>query len=233
MEGTVKRRIRPAQLAVAAVLAAAFGWALAPGAAAYVGQNPYAVHLSGPGGSVSCSRDVTITATVKAASNGRPVAHQTVIWDFKQSPSNADRLSPRATSTNGSGQTSVTLSFGNVAGSRQVRASVAQFPATLVVRCSGVTAPRPTPRPTPRPQPAPHPTQHPTQHPVHKPPPQTAPRSHTGGHLPDSDTAGVALLSSVPPTGTGSGTAPDLALFGGAGLILVAFVLGWRRLARA
>jgi hypothetical protein len=227
----VKRRIRPVPLAVVAVLAAAFGWALAPEAAAYVGQNPYAVHLSGPGGTVSCSRDVTITATVKAASNGRPVAHQTIIWDFRKSLSSGDRLSPRATATNGSGQASVTLSFGPVAGSRQVRASVAQFPATLVVSCSGPTAPRPTPRPTPRPQPAPHPTQHPTSHPTHKPAPQTHPQSQGGGHLPPSDTAGGVVLASVAPAG--NATAPDLPLFGGVGLILVAFVLAWRRLARA
>jgi hypothetical protein len=134
---------------------AALTWLIAPGTVAYIGQNPYDVHLDGPSGTVPCARDIEITATVKSATNGDRVAHQVVKWDIKKSPSSGDRLSSGSTTTNSDGKTSVTLSFGSAEGERQVRATVATFPATLTIQCEGPFGARPTATPEPRSTPRP------------------------------------------------------------------------------
>lgn len=196
-----RRRIHLAGLLVTV---AALTWLLVPDAVAYIGQNPYDVHLDGPSGTVPCSRDVVIKATVRSATNGDPVGHQIVKWDLKQSPSSGDRLSSSSTTTGSDGTTSVTLSFGPVAGSRDVRATVATYPATLTVKCEGA-GPAPTPRPTPKP------TQRPAPPPTSRPGPVTPTARPTA--MPPTNTEAI-------PAGPVTPTGPDLRI------ILVLVFLG-------
>ncbi len=151
----VNLRLLSRGLVLAVVFAGlVFAGLFARGAEAYIGQNPYAVHLDGPAGVVSCQSQVVITATVRDAETGVLVSHQAVEWDIKVSLSPGDRLSDRSTVTGADGKTSVTLSFGPAEGTRTVRATISTFPATIDVTCRG-GVPAPTPsrrrqRPSPR-----------------------------------------------------------------------------------
>jgi hypothetical protein len=169
-------RAHVVRIASVMALVVTAAWLLTSNVAAYIGQNPYDVHLSGPSGKVSCSRDVVLTASVRDSSSHKAVAHQTVKWDVRQSPSSADRLSRTSTSTASDGKTSVTLSFGSAEGARTIRASVAGFGTNLVVRCSGAARPGPTPTPRVH-RPAPH-VSHPTRAP-HVSRPTTLPPTST------------------------------------------------------
>ena len=137
-------------------------------AQAYIDQNPYDVSLTGPGHTVACNGNAVINASVKSATNGHPVPLQGVIWDIKSGQSSGDRLSDHKTSTGADGTTSVTLAFGPEAGARVVRATIATWPATITVKCSGASGASPTPLPTP------HPTPRPTQEPPGPTPEPTA-----------------------------------------------------------
>ena len=197
---------------------------LAPSAQAYIGQNPYDVHLSGPGKTVACTQDVVITATVKSATNAQPVAHQTVNWDIKSAQSSGDRLSDQTTNTAADGTTQVTLTFGPATGARVVRATIATFPATITVTCSGPVNVPPTPAPTPRPTPLP--TQGLPQ-PATTPSPQ---RTSDPGSTPHPAASSLPGTDSLPPAQPGHGSDVPLLL----GLVLIgsfaAIVL--RRLSR-
>lgn len=106
-------------------------------ASAYVGQNPYVVHLAGPSGSVRCDSTVTITATIRTAATGGLAAGQQVIWDVPASPSGADWVSPRTVLSDAHGQAATTLTFGPAEGQRTVQARIADWPATIKVTCQG------------------------------------------------------------------------------------------------
>lgn len=111
---------------------------------AYQGQNPFSVDVSGPGHVVRCDRDVVLTATIINLENDKPAPFQAVHWDITRSQSSHDRLSALTTYTNRKGRTSVTLTFGLVAGTRRVRATAARVKGNVVVQCAGglpVTSP--------------------------------------------------------------------------------------------
>src|SRR5262249_37250331 len=94
---------------------------------------------------------------------------QSVKWSLKTTQSGKDKIGPSSTKTNSKGQTSVTVHFGPVAGSRTVNASVAGFSSRTTASCSsaGPTTPKPTKKPKPTPTPTP------------KPPKQTAAPTRT------------------------------------------------------
>lgn len=104
---------------------------------AYINQPPVQILLSGPSGVVRCGEPVTIRATVVGTATGNPVKSQIVTWDLVQAQSPADRLSARRTLTNARGRTSVTLTFGPVAGPRLVSATVTIVSPTISVSCAG------------------------------------------------------------------------------------------------
>ena len=123
-------------------------------AGAYVGQNPYIVHLGGPSGNVRCDAQPRITATVRAFDTGALVAGQVITWDMQQSPTTGDSVSPTRTVTDSNGKAVVNLSFGPAEGERTVRAIIIPgWPETITVTCRGsVVTPPPTIAPTPTPQ---------------------------------------------------------------------------------
>lgn len=108
----------------------------APSAVGYIEQAQVQVVLSGPN-VVRCNRAATISARVVSTQNGRPVRNQVVSWSLVQSQSGGDGLSASRTVTDRRGRTSVTLSFGLVAGPRTVRAGVTVSSPTITVRCAG------------------------------------------------------------------------------------------------
>src|SRR5947208_1345040 len=59
-----------ARLVAACAVAFALNGLLLSGTVAYVGQNPYSVHMDGPSGPVPCSSQPVITATVRDAQSG-------------------------------------------------------------------------------------------------------------------------------------------------------------------
>jgi LPXTG-site transpeptidase (sortase) family protein len=65
------------------------------------------------------------------------VRNQLVRWNLARSQSGRDGLSARSTVTNKSGQTSVRLTFGPVAGARAVKASASKVSPAITVRCAG------------------------------------------------------------------------------------------------
>lgn len=220
-------RIRTLRRLTLALFLSLAALALAPSVQGYIGQNPYDVHLSGPGQTVACTQNVVITATVKSATSGRPVGHQTVNWDIKSAQSSGDRLSDSTTSTASDGTTQVTLVFGPETGARVVRATIATFPATITVTCSGPLNVTPTSAPTPIPAPTPTPTQRPPQ------PTQAAPNpgaTGTPSPAPHPAASGLPGTDPVPPTTPGQG--PDVSLLLGLVLLgsVVAIVL--RRVSR-
>jgi hypothetical protein len=222
---TLSVRVR-ASIAAALCLGA---WvALMPVANAYIGQNPYAVRLDGPTGIVACAQDVVITALVRDATTGEPVAHQFVLWDLKTSVSSRDSLSHARTTTADDGTTSVTLTFGAETGKRVVRADIADFPIELVVRCS-TTVPVVSPTPVPSPTVEPLPTATPTAGPPTPSPAAASPTPVTSPGPSPSPTADGTVTG-----GTGSGidgtTAGTVILVGGVGALAAGlYVLRGRR----
>lgn len=165
---------------------------------AYVGQNPYVVHLDGPSGIVRCDSSAVITATVRNAETGEVVAGQEVIWDVKVPRSPGDSVSPTRSVTNDRGKTSTTLRFGAAEGERTVRATIATWPATIDVTCQG-GVPTPSPMPPPTPSPSATPTATPTASP-------TEPSTPTPTPPPNLVTPTATLLQ---PTGPGETGVPS------------------------
>ena len=205
--------------------------------AAYVGQNPYSVHLDGPVGVVGCQSAVVVTATVRSAETGAPVSIQAVVWDITASPSTDDSLSSRTTFTGPDGKTSVTLHFGPVEGARTVRATIATWPATIDLTCRGgvpVRTATPTGNPTITPSalPSTNPSAPPTVAPsaipsaaasASPPPPATAPPSVPVAVLPSHANSGPAATDGSPPGSAGlSSPGPDLTLL----VVAVVLALG-------
>jgi hypothetical protein len=166
MEVRYVHRAKVLRLGILVAIVAGLTSLLTTPVAAYIGQSPYDVNLNGPSGTVPCSRDVTITASVRDASSHKAVGGQAVKWSITQSQSSGDRLSRSSGSTASDGKTSTTLSFGSAQGTRQITATVAAFKYRLLVKCSGASGPGPTPTPKQNPQPghttAPRPVSHPT-----------------------------------------------------------------------
>jgi LPXTG-site transpeptidase (sortase) family protein len=107
------------------------------GGVGYIDQTDILVLLAGPRGVVKCDRSASVTATVVSSKSGKPIRNQAVSWRISQSQSVGDRLSGMRTITNRKGKTSVSLSFGPLAGARTVAASVAGVSPSISVRCAG------------------------------------------------------------------------------------------------
>ncbi|MFV2064630.1 MAG: sortase domain-bontaining protein [Chloroflexota bacterium] len=134
------------RLFMAAVVALALTVGSALSTVGYIEQSQIQIILSGPSGTVKCSRSATITAKVVSTENGKPIRNQRVTWSLAGAQSGSDGLTAGRTVTNKKGRTSVTLVFGPVAGARTVRASASAVAPTITVRCAGglpKTAPRP------------------------------------------------------------------------------------------
>jgi len=102
----------------------------------YAGQTAAAITIAGPAGAVACGTDVTVTATI-TDSTGAPVTDQAVVWSFTSSPSAADRILDKTTTTDSSGVATTTVVLACVAGSRHLGAVAGAVSASAVL---GVTA---------------------------------------------------------------------------------------------
>jgi hypothetical protein len=116
---------------------------------AYVGKNPYVVSLS-RGATKNCSDSAFVTATVRDAKSGKPIKFQAVLWSLGSSKSSKDKVSPRSSTTNGSGHASTSVRFGPHKGTRKIIASVKGFKFTTTATCSSAVAPTPKPTKTPK-----------------------------------------------------------------------------------
>jgi hypothetical protein len=225
------RRLHLAATAVVAPVV--LGFLLIGSASAYVGTNPFVVTFSGSG-SVSCSANAVITATVRDAHNGKPVGFQTVQWSFKSTQSPRDRISASVTKTNNSGHTSVTISFGPVSGARKIVASAGGFANITGVACNAAVATA-SPKPAKTHRPTPKPPKTATQPTATAPTPYSQPtvkpkKHHQATPTPYGGQAGATTEPSVPDETQGAGGASvpsptdltplesssDLAVLGGA-----------------
>jgi hypothetical protein len=210
-------------------------------AAAYVGQNPYAVHLDGPPGVVGCRSEVVITATVRGAETGDLVSNQVVEWDITTSRSTDDSLSSRISVTGPDGKASVTLAFGPVEGARNVRAMIATWPATIAVTCrGGVPLPTATPTGDPTATPSTVPSTNPSVPPTVVPTviPSIAPSASALPATPPASAPPDTVPTVTPTASANSGpvaadtNAPDSAALSSLGrdlmlaLVVVVLVLG-------
>jgi hypothetical protein len=118
-------------------------------AVAYIGENPYIVRLDAER-DVSCADSVKITAMVRSSDTSDPAVDQIVLWDLKESVSPDDAITPAQTVTNDAGETSATLTFGQVSGERTVRVEIATWPTTVDITCvGGVVVASPSSAPSP------------------------------------------------------------------------------------
>jgi hypothetical protein len=165
---------------------------------AYVGQNPYIVHLDASSRQARCDSQVQITATVRDAETGNLVQQQSVDWDLKVSRSPGDSVFPARTITNEQGQATTTLRFGLAEGERTVRATIREWPATIDVSCQGgVPVATPTPQSTPRPTATA--TTAPTSTSTARPPESVTPSPPvTATETPGVDPSGTPIGTQVP-----------------------------------
>ena len=118
---------------VAAVILALVTSATALG---YVTTVAAAVTVAGPGGTLQCGVNTTVTATI-VDSAGKPIAGQPVDWSFTSSPSSADKINRTPTTTNADGVATTTVVLACVAGNRHLQAVADAVRASAVL---GVTA---------------------------------------------------------------------------------------------
>lgn len=130
---SIGRRVR--RLCLLAIGPLAAMGAMAAPALGYIGQAPVQVGVAGPAGDVSCLDSVTLTATVVDTSTGSPVAEQVVGWAVSRGITPDDALSATSTITDAQGRATVTLSFGQETGPREVTASVTIVATPIQVRC--------------------------------------------------------------------------------------------------
>jgi Bacterial Ig-like domain (group 1) len=102
----------------------------------YSGEVAGAVTVAGPGGTLTCGVNITVTATVVDAA-GKLIAGQPVAWSFTSTPSTADKINTTPTITNASGVATTTVVLACVAGNRTIRAVADAISASAVL---GVTA---------------------------------------------------------------------------------------------
>ena len=105
-------------------------------ALAYGPQVPAAVTIAGPSGTLVCNTDITVTATI-TDSNGAPVTDQAVVWSFTSTPSAADKILHKTTTTDANGVATTTVVLACVAGTRHLSAVAGAVSASAVL---GVTA---------------------------------------------------------------------------------------------
>lgn len=102
----------------------------------YKGEVAGAVTVAGPGGTLQCGVNLTVTATI-VDSAGKPISGQPVDWSFTSSPSAADKINKTPTTTDADGIATTTVVLACVAGNRSLRAVADAVSASAVL---GVTA---------------------------------------------------------------------------------------------
>jgi len=99
-----------------------------------------AVTVAGPGGTLTCGVNITVTATVVDAA-GKLIAGQPVAWAFTSTPSTADKINTTPTTTNASGVATTTVVLACVAGSRTIRATADAVSAGAVLSVTAAGLP--------------------------------------------------------------------------------------------
>ena len=102
---------------------------------AYIGQTHWTVTVTAGSAVIFCDRDMPLTATVVETSTNHRVYNAKVTWSIYRSKSRFDRLTWATTHTNIRGKTYNTLSFGNRAGIRVVKARAGGVNGTTSVMC--------------------------------------------------------------------------------------------------
>src|SRR5450759_662374 len=111
--------------------ATAFGWS---------GTGNGAVTVAGPGGTLICGDNITVTATVVDAA-GKLIAGQPVAWSFTSTPSTADKINTTPTTTNASGVATTTVVLACVAGNRTITATADGVSAGAVLSVTATGLP--------------------------------------------------------------------------------------------
>jgi len=106
----------------------------------YAAEVAGAVTVAGPGGTLTCGVNITVTATVVDAS-GKLIAGQPVAWAFTSTPSTADKINTTPTTTNASGVATTTVVLACVAGSRTIRATADAVSAAAVLSVTAAGLP--------------------------------------------------------------------------------------------
>jgi len=106
----------------------------------YAGEVAGAVTVAGPGGTLTCGVNITVTATVVDAA-GKLIAGQPVAWAFTSTPSTADKINTTPTTTNASGVATTTVVLACVAGSRTIRATADAVSAGAVLSVTAAGLP--------------------------------------------------------------------------------------------
>ena len=106
----------------------------------YAGEVAGAVAVAGPGGTLTCGVNITVTATVVDAA-GKLIAGQPVAWAFTSTPSTADKINTTPTTTNASGVATTTVVLACVAGSRTIRATADAKSASAVLSVTAAGLP--------------------------------------------------------------------------------------------
>ena len=106
----------------------------------YAGEVAGAVTVAGPGGTLTCGVNITVTATVVDAA-GKLIAGQPVAWAFTSTPSTADKINTTPTTTNASGVATTTVVLACVAGSRTIRATADAISAVAVLSVTAAGLP--------------------------------------------------------------------------------------------
>ena len=119
----------------------------------YAGETAGAVTVAGPGGTLKCGVNITVSATVVDAA-GKPISGQPVAWSFSSTPSGADRILKSPTTTNSSGVATTTVVLACVPGSRHLRAvaDAVSGSSVLGVTAAGLPNTSTLPGETPAPQ---------------------------------------------------------------------------------
>jgi hypothetical protein len=106
----------------------------------YAGEVAGAVTVAGPGGTLTCGVNITVTATV-ADATGKLISGQPVAWSFTSTPSTADKINTTPTTTNASGVATTTVVLACVAGSRTIRATADAVSASAVLSVTAAGLP--------------------------------------------------------------------------------------------
>jgi hypothetical protein len=106
----------------------------------YAGEVAGAVTVAGPGGTLTCGVNITVTATVVDAA-GKLIAGQPVTWAFTSTPSTADKINASPTTTNASGVATTTVVLACVAGNRTIRATADAISAGAVLSVTAAGLP--------------------------------------------------------------------------------------------
>lgn len=115
----------------------------APAVLGYAGEVAGQVIVSGPGVTVSCAEDATLTAHV-VDNTGKPIEGQPLSWEITQRQHADDRLSDTETVTDANGDAKTRLIFGPAEGPRTVRATADDEHGDTVVTCAGGLPPTST-----------------------------------------------------------------------------------------